>query len=65
MEQQTPEIPDPTTLLIEDLTGRVAGATLEASQWKARAIAAEARLASIAEAEDEDDGEAQQDDDGE
>lgn len=43
--------PDPTTVLIEDLTGRIAGAQLEAAQWKTRALIAENGLAEIAAAQ--------------
>ena len=47
---------DPTAVLIDDLVGRLARATLEAAQWKTRSKVAEQALRRMAEAgaDDED-----------
>lgn len=42
---------DPLQEMIADLAGRIARVNVEAAEWRARALAAEARLAELAEGE--------------
>ena len=46
-------------LIMDDLTRRVAQTSLEASQWRARALAAEAAMQKLAESIEEDEQEEQ------
>lgn len=48
-EQELEQL-DPTAVLLDDLVRRVAMANLEASQWRARALVAEAALEEMREA---------------
>lgn len=53
------ETPDHTSLMLDDLARRVATITLEAAQWRARAIKAEAlveELKAQIEPEEQEDG---------
>ncbi len=54
--EQTAGDINPTDLMIEDLAGRVARLSIEAASWRARAIKAEALLAEIAKADEDDEG---------
>lgn len=60
MEQAPVEVVDATAVMIDDLARRVAAASVEASSWKGRALAAEQALARIQGEASADEAEAEQ-----
>ena len=56
--------PSATDLMLDDLARRVAQTSVEAAQWRARAIAAEAALAEIQKASEESGAEPESEEEG-